>query len=150
MTQIDTTPTATARRAAATREIEENGFSSEPRSGSAPHRSPASPRTVVSLESDADLDAVLDPERVTVVDFSATWCGPCRMLEPILGELAGELPEVDFLKLDVDRSQQIAMRYGVQAVPTLLVLRAGRVVDRFVGLRSKGELAERLRQHSGR
>jgi thioredoxin 1 len=71
------------------------------------------------------------------------------MLEPILGELAAELPSVDFLKLDVDRSQEIAIRYGVQAVPTLLVLRAGHVVDRFVGLRSKGELGDRLRQHGG-
>ena len=95
-----------------------------------------------------EFDAVVNPERLTLVDFSATWCGPCRRLEPILGELAGELPDVDFLKLDVDRGQEIAMRYGVQAVPTMLVLRAGRVIYRFVGLRSKGELAERLRQHS--
>ncbi|HEX2463871.1 MAG TPA: thioredoxin [Thermoanaerobaculia bacterium] len=94
-----------------------------------------------------EFDAAVRPERLTVVDFSATWCGPCRMLEPILGELAAEMPSIDFVKLDVDRSQQIAIRYGVQAVPTLLVLRSGRVVDRFVGLRSKGELAERLRQH---
>jgi thioredoxin 1 len=95
-----------------------------------------------------EFDATVNPDRVTLVDFSATWCGPCRRLEPILGELAGEMPEVDFLKLDVDRSQEIAMRYGVQAVPTMLVLRFGRVVDRLVGLRSKNELAERLRQHS--
>ena len=95
-----------------------------------------------------EFDATVNPDRVTLVDFSATWCGPCRRLEPILGELAGEMPEVDFLKLDVDSSQEIAMRYGVQAVPTMLVLRSGRVIDRFVGLRSKDELAERLRQHS--
>ena len=97
-----------------------------------------------------EFDAVLDPDRLTVVDFSATWCGPCRMLEPILGELAAEMPAVDFLKLDVDRSQQLAIRYGVQAVPTLLVLRAGSVVDRLVGLRSKGALAERLRRARAR
>jgi thioredoxin 1 len=95
-----------------------------------------------------EFDAAVNPDRVTLVDFSATWCGPCRRLEPILGELAGEMPAVDFLKLDVDRSQEIAMRYGVQAVPTMIVLHAGRVVDRFVGLRSKSELADRLRQHS--
>jgi thioredoxin 1 len=95
-----------------------------------------------------EFDQVVNPDKVTLVDFSATWCGPCRRLEPILGELAGEMPEVDFLKLDVDRGQEIAMRYGVQAVPTMLVLRAGRVIDRFVGLRSKAELSERLRQHS--
>ena len=104
--------------------------------------------TATTREIEAhEFDATVNPDRVTLVDFSATWCGPCRRLEPILGELAGEMPEVDFLKLDVDRSQEIAMRYGVQAVPTMLVLRAGRVVDRFVGLRPKDELAERLRQH---
>ena len=114
-----TSTTPTAARSATTREIEEHEF-----------------------------DATLDPERLTMVDFSATWCGPCRRLAPILGELAGEMPQVDFLELDVDRSQEIAMRYGVQAVPTMIVLRSGRVIDRFVGLRSKSELAERLRQHT--
>ena len=112
-----TSTTPTAARSATTREIEEHEF-----------------------------DATLDPERLTMVDFSATWCGPCRMLEPILGELASELPSVDFLKLDVDRSQQIAIRYGVQAVPTLLVLQHGKVVERIVGLRPKGALAARLRE----
>jgi thioredoxin 1 len=102
----------------------------------------AAPREVEEHE----LQALLRPERLTVVDFSATWCGPCRRLEPILGELAAELPTVDFFKLDADRSQQLAMHWGVQAVPTILVLRDGRVVDRMVGLRSKGELAERLRE----
>jgi thioredoxin 1 len=120
MTQTNTAPTAAATRSATTRELEEHEY-----------------------------DSTLDPERLTVVDFSATWCGPCRMLEPILGELASELPAVDFFKLDVDRSQQIAIRYGVQAVPTLLVLQHGKVIDRFVGLRPKGELGERLRKHSG-
>lgn len=102
-------------------------------------------RTTRELEQH-EFDAVLDPARLTVVDFSATWCGPCRMLEPILGELAAEMPAVDFLKVDVDRSQQLAIRYGVQAVPTLLVLRQGSVVDRMVGARSKGALADRLRE----
>ena len=120
MTQTTNTaaPASTTAPAATTRELEEHEF-----------------------------DAAVRPERLTVVDFAATWCGPCRRLEPILNELAAEMPSIDFVKLDVDRSQSIAIRYGVQAVPTLLVLRSGRVVDRFVGLRSKGELADRLRQH---
>jgi thioredoxin 1 len=103
---------------------------------------PSKPRDVEETE----LAALLRPERLSVVDFSATWCGPCRRLEPILGELAAELPGIDFFKLDADRSQQLAMRWGVQAVPTIVVLRDGRVVDRMVGLRPKGELADRLRE----
>jgi thioredoxin 1 len=84
-------------------------------------------------------------DRLTVIDFSAPWCGPCRMLEPVLGELAAELAgAVDFFKVDLDRSPQLALRFGVQAVPTLLFLRSGRVVDRQVGLLSKAALSERL------
>jgi thioredoxin 1 len=88
---------------------------------------------------------VLASDRLAVVDFSAPWCAPCRMLEPILGELAAELAgSVDFWKVDVDRTPHLAIRYGVQAAPTLLFLRSGRVVDRLVGLRPKQFLAERL------
>jgi thioredoxin 1 len=98
-----------------------------------------------------DFDSVLGAnDRLAIIDFSAPWCGPCRVLEPILGELAAELQgRVDFFKVDVDRSQQLAIRYGVQAVPTLVFLRAGRVVDRLVGLPPKQTLAERIRGHAG-
>lgn len=88
---------------------------------------------------------VVERGGLSVVDFSAPWCGPCRMLEPILGELATEhAGSVEFWKVDVDRSPTLAIRYGVQAAPTLLFLRSGRVVDRVVGLRAKAFLAERL------
>ena len=97
-------------------------------------------------EKDFD-EAVITGDRLAVLDFSATWCGPCRTLEPILGELAAELEgSVDFWKVDVDRHPQLAVRYGVQAVPTLLLLRSGRVIDRLVGARPKAILAERLRE----
>jgi thioredoxin 1 len=100
-------------------------------------------------EKDFD-SAVNAGDRLAVIDFSAPWCGPCRILEPILGELAAELGgSVDFWKVDVDRSQQLAIRFGVQAVPTLLFLRSGRVVDRLVGLPAKQALAERVRGHAG-
>jgi thioredoxin 1 len=108
----------------------------------------ASAATTRELE-EKDFDSVVGGgDRLAVIDFSAPWCGPCRMLEPMLGELAAELEgSVDFWKVDVDRSPQLAVRYGVQAVPTLLVLRAGRVVDRLVGLPPKQALGDRLRGH---
>jgi thioredoxin 1 len=109
----------------------------------------ASVATTRELE-EHDFDSALENagDRLAVIDFSAPWCGPCRILEPILGALAAELEgSVDFWKVDVDRSQQLAIRYGVQAVPTLLFLRSGKVVDRLVGLPQKQALAERVRGH---
>jgi thioredoxin 1 len=104
------------------------------------------PRELEEHELDSALEKAGD--RLAVIDFSAPWCGPCRILEPLLGELAAELEgSVDFWKVDVDRSQQLAIRFGVQAVPTLLFLKSGRVVDRLVGLPPKQALAERVRGH---
>jgi thioredoxin len=110
---------------------------------------PATAATHELNEQDFD-SAIAASDRLAVIDFSAPWCGPCRILEPILGELGAELEgKVDFWKVDVDQSPQLAIRYSVQAVPTLLFLRSGRVVDRLVGLPPKQALAERLRGHVG-
>lgn len=83
--------------------------------------------------------------RPVVVDFYATWCGPCKRLSPILDELARPLANrIDFLKVDVDQSPQLAQRYGVEEVPTLVFFRNGKEVGRQVGLMSKDALSERL------
>jgi thioredoxin 1 len=88
---------------------------------------------------------VLEGAGHAVVEFGAPWCGPCRQLEPVLGELAAEhTGSVDFFRVDVDSNPGLAVRYGVQAVPTLLFLRRGQVVDRVVGALPRGLLAERV------
>ena len=79
-------------------------------------------------------------EGLTVVDFWASWCGPCKMQAPILDELADELTDVKFAKVNVDEEQQLAIRFRVDAIPTLCFIRDGRLVNQVVGLTTKDRL----------
>jgi thioredoxin 2 len=80
-----------------------------------------------------------------VVDLWAPWCGPCRMVAPIIDELAAEMAgRVRFAKVNIDENPATASRFGVRSIPTLLVIRNGREVDRIVGVQPKAELARRL------
>lgn len=79
-------------------------------------------------------------EGLTVVDFWASWCGPCKMQAPILDELAAELSDVKFGKVNVDEEQQLAIRFRVDAIPTLCFIRDGKLVNQAVGLTKKDRL----------
>ena len=82
-----------------------------------------------------------------LVDAWAPWCAPCRIIAPVIDELAAELAgRVRFAKLNVDENPVTASRFGVQSIPTLLVLRGGREVDRIVGVQPKAEIASRLQR----
>ncbi len=83
-------------------------------------------------------------DRFVLVDFSATWCGPCRMLHPVLEQIAGELTGWDFYEMDIDQNQSEAATYGVRGVPTMIVFKAGQEVDRLVGFRDKPSLIAQL------
>ena len=93
---------------------------------------------------------VLQAAQPVLVDFYATWCGPCRMLAPVLEQLAGEFAgQVKFAKVDVDRAPGLAAQYQITGVPTLLLFHNGRVVDEVVGLAPLGALRARLRAVAG-
>jgi thioredoxin 2 len=80
-----------------------------------------------------------------VVDMWAPWCGPCRMIAPVLDELAGEMAgRIRFAKLNVDENPATASRFNVRSIPTLLVLSGGREIDRIVGVEPKSEIVRRL------
>ncbi|MBA3950559.1 MAG: thioredoxin [Rubrobacter sp.] len=94
----------------------------------------------------ADWDAeVLGSGRPVLVDLWAAWCGPCRVVGPIVDEIAGERAEnLDVFKLDVDANPEVAMRYGVNSIPTLLVFRDGEEVGRVVGALPKARIEAQL------
>ena len=79
-----------------------------------------------------------------VIDFHATWCGPCKVLSPILEELDDEIEGVEFVKLDVDQYPQIAGQNQVMGVPTVVILKDGEVKDRFVGVQPKEVIKEKI------
>ncbi|MEW8956724.1 thioredoxin [Clostridium sp.] len=84
---------------------------------------------------------------VTLVDFWATWCGPCKMLTPVLDELSNELSEIKFGKVNVDENPKSAEQYRIASIPTLLLFKNGEVVDKIVGFRPKSEIEQFIKKH---
>ncbi len=92
-------------------------------------------------EHQFDAEVLSDKGRV-LVDFYADWCGPCKMLGPILEDVAEEIPELKIVKVNVDEAQGIAQQYGVMSIPTVYLFDAGMKAGRFVGVKSKEEILD--------
>ncbi len=104
----------------------------------------ASPNIVTLTKENFDAE-VLKAAGPVLVDFWAEWCGPCKMIGPILDELAEEYSgRVKIGKVNIDQQQELASEYGVRAIPTLLLFHQGQVADQMVGLRSKRDLKTSL------
>ena len=95
--------------------------------------------------TDADMDKVVKEYEILVVDCWAPWCGPCRMVGPIIDELAKEMQgKIVFAKLNVDENQRTSMKYKIMSIPTMLVFKKGNLVDTFVGALPKDILKQKI------
>lgn len=104
---------------------------------------------VLTITDDTFNDEVESSDELTMVDFWATWCGPCRMVAPVVEELASEYGEKGLRvgKVDVDENPGTAARFGVRSIPTILFFKGGEVVDRVVGAMPKGAFEQKIEQH---
>ena len=99
----------------------------------------------IALTDDNFSDEVLSAELPVLVDFWATWCGPCRMIAPIVEELSAEYEgKAKVCKLDVDTAQKTAAEFGIRSIPTLLIFKEGKVADQLIGAVPKQQIAEKL------
>lgn len=89
-------------------------------------------------------EEVIRSDRPVLLDFWAPWCGPCRMVSPIVDEIAGERPDITVGKVNVDEQPELAMQFGVMSIPTLLVFKDGQLSQKAVGARPKEDLLKLL------
>ncbi len=102
------------------------------------------PHLITLTDANFDQEVLQSPAPV-LVDFWAEWCGPCKMMAPIIDELASDYEgRVKFGKINIDEHQKAATEYGIRAIPTLLIFKNGQVVEQVVGMRSKRDLKANL------
>ncbi len=98
--------------------------------------------SVISVNAENFKDEVLKSERPVMLDFYATWCGPCQMVSPIVDEIASEYPRYKVCKVDVDNEPQLAQQFGIVSIPTILVINNGNVTAKQVGYATKEKLLQ--------
>lgn len=101
--------------------------------------------SVLKINSENFEEEVLKANMPVIVDFYADWCGPCRMMSPVIDEIAEEKADcIKVGKVNVDESQDLAMKYQVMSIPTIVIIKNGKVEKSFVGVKSKSEILESI------
>ncbi|XP_010272215.1 PREDICTED: thioredoxin H2 [Nelumbo nucifera] len=113
---------------------------------------PSGPSRVLAFHSASEwrahFNACKDSTQLMVIDFTASWCGPCRFIQPALDELAAKYTDVEFVKIDVDELVEVAQEFKVEAMPTFVLIKQGKEVDKVVGAK-KDELEKKILKHRG-
>ena len=100
---------------------------------------------MAKIATNTSFDELLQSEKLVIVDFWATWCGPCRMLSPLLDEVEEEMADkIEVVKVNVDDADEVAMRFHIMSIPTLLFFKNGAIVDRSVGAMPKSALVDKI------
>lgn len=100
---------------------------------------------MAKVATNNNFDQLIKSDKLVIVDFWATWCGPCRMLSPVLDEVEAELSDkLEVVKVNVDDADEVAARYRIMSIPTLLFFKNGEIVDKTVGAMPKNVLLEKI------
>ena len=100
---------------------------------------------MAKIATNTSFDGLLEDGKLVIVDFWATWCGPCRMLSPLLDEVEEEMADkITVVKVNIDDAEEIAMRYRIMSIPTLIFFKNGQMVDRSVGAMPKNLLVDKI------
>ena len=100
--------------------------------------------SVININKNNFQDEVMHSDKPVLLDFWASWCGPCRMVSPIVDEIAAERSDIKVGKINVDEQQELAAQFGVMSIPTLVVMKNGSIANQAVGARSKMQILAML------
>ncbi len=100
---------------------------------------------ILKVNSENFEEEVLNSKNTVLVDFYADWCGPCKMLSPVIDQISEENQDIKVVKVNVDNAQDLAMKYQVMSIPTLVVIKEGKEINRSVGLRDKSEIINMIK-----
>lgn len=99
---------------------------------------------VIEITKDNFESEVLKSEKIVLLDFWASWCGPCRMVSPIVDEIAEEMPEIKVGKVNVDEEGELALKFQVMSIPSLFVFKNGQILEQSVGAKPKNQIIEMI------
>ena len=99
---------------------------------------------IIEITSKDQFDETVKSENLTIVDFWAVWCGPCRVLKPLLHKIAGEHPEIQLLTVDVDANGELAAQYDINSIPAVFFFKKWEIVDSFVWVMPEDEIVKKI------
>ena len=100
--------------------------------------------SAININKNNFQNEIMDSEKTVLLDFWAPWCAPCRMVVPIIEEIAGERPDIKVGKINVDEQPELANKFGIMSIPTLAVMKNGKIIQQVSGVRPKNAILEML------